>query len=79
MHVPRIRALSVKWNLLSNVILTRYRYMPALTSVEDNMVFGERFDDRVQTVAWLDSVVCLEFGDSTSTRRSTALTVTGSP
>lgn len=26
------------------------------------MVFGERFDDRVQAVAWPGSVVRLEFG-----------------
>ena len=26
-----------------------------------DMVFGDRFDDRVPDVAWPDSVVCLEF------------------
>ena len=59
-RVPRIRVLSVKWDLLSTAVLTRY--MPALADVEE-MVFSERFDDRVQAVAWPDSVVCLEFGD----------------
>ena len=35
--------------------------MPVPIGVED-MVFGERFDDRVQAVVWPGSVVCLDFG-----------------
>lgn len=44
---------------MSTVVLTRD--VPALAGVED-MMFGERFHDRVQAVAWPDSVVCLKFG-----------------
>ena len=38
-----------------------FNYMRSVVDVED-MVFGDRFDDRVQKVAWPNSVVRLEFG-----------------
>lgn len=52
--MPRIRVLNVKWDLMSTVIMTRF--MRALNDVED-MAFRERYEDRVQVVAWPDSVV----------------------
>lgn len=58
-RVPRILAHSVEWDLLSAVVLSRY--MSALADVKD-MMFSERYDDRVQGVTWPDSVVSLEFG-----------------
>ena len=35
-------------------------YLRSVGDVED-LVFGDRFDDKVQNVAWSDSVVCVEF------------------
>lgn len=48
-RVPRIQVLSVKWDLLSTVVLTRYIPALRLAGVGD-MVFGERFDDRARAV-----------------------------
>lgn len=57
-HVQGIRVLSVTWDLMSSVVLTSYKR--SFIGVDD-MVFGGRFGDSVQVIAWSDSVACLEF------------------
>ena len=53
-RLPWIRGRSAEWDIESSAVLRCY--MPSVVGVE-GILFGDRFDDRVQEMAWSASVV----------------------